>query len=288
MRFVGIKLCVILLLATIPALAAPSMPDIVYPRPESASDNRTRYPEMLLRLALSKSCPACKARPSATLMMQHRSLAELENGNGGITLAWSMTSNDRENHLLPVRIPIDRGLIGWRIPLVMPTIEEKLAGVRTAADLHAFTFGQGEDWPDYAILRSNRYLVYGTAQYETLFDMLAAGRFDLFPRSPIEIGAEARDHAASGMIIDSHIAIHYPAAFYFFVNKNNTALAAIVRRGLEISLTDGSFERLFQRTFGEEIRALHFENRVIIELNNPLVPPGLEHALSAPWQQSLH
>jgi hypothetical protein len=72
------------------------------------------------------------------------------------------------------------------------------------------------------------------------------------------------------------------------VNKNNTALVAIIRRGLEIVLADGSFERLFQHTFGEEIRALHFEKRVIIELDNPLVPPGLEHALTTPWLQPLH
>lgn len=273
-------------LFSLPAPAA-SLIDIVYPRPESQGDARTQYPSQLLRLALSKSCPLCRIRPSAALMPQGRALTELQIGSGEVNIVWSMTSVEREQQLQPIRIPIYKGLIGWRIPLVMPAAEAKLAMVRNVDDLRRFTFGQGEDWPDTEILQRNGLTVFVANQYDALFRMLAAGRFDLFPRAVIEIGPEALKHAASGMVIDSHIVLHYPAAFYFFVNRNNTLLADLVQRGLMQALDDGSFDRLLMKTFGSALRDMHFERRRVINLDNPLLPVQTPAVQSRLWLHPL-
>jgi hypothetical protein len=283
MRF-GWLTCLLFALGGVaPVLAAPAGPDVVFPRPESAGDARTRYPELLLRLALGSSCPACRIRPSHLTLLQNRALLELERGTGEVNVVWSMTSIEREQRLLPVRFPLDKGLIGWRIPLVMPATEAKLATVSGLASLRRFSFGQGLDWPDTAILRGNQLNVQGVVQYETLFKMLAAGRFELFPRSLIEIGQEARAHTGEGMLIDRHIIIHYPAAFYFFVNRDNAALAARLARGLAQIRADGRFAALFERTFGAELAAAHLERRRVIELANPLLPAATPVGDAALW-----
>ena len=56
---------------------------------------------------------------------------------------------------MPIRIPIYRGLIGWRIPLVSAANKDLLASVRTLDDLRRLRFGQRQDWADTPILRAN-------------------------------------------------------------------------------------------------------------------------------------
>jgi hypothetical protein len=128
---------------------------VLYPRPETADDARTDYPLRLLQLALSKSHTAYTLQPSSIVMDQGRALAELGRPGGGISIVWSMTSRERETTLLPIRIPIYKGLISWRIPLVADSNRDLLKNVKTLEQLRALTAGQGHDWPDTDILRSN-------------------------------------------------------------------------------------------------------------------------------------
>lgn len=74
---------------------------------------------------------------------------------GKIDVLWSMTTQEREAQLLPIRIPIDKGLLGWRIPLLRANRANLLAGATTLAGLHLWSAGQGHDWPDAEILKSN-------------------------------------------------------------------------------------------------------------------------------------
>ena len=101
------------LIATIcfPALAATL--EVRYPLQESAE----AYPVKVLELALKKSGVSYNAAPLQYQMPQGRALMELAK-DGELNVVWSITSNERERDLLPVRIPIDKGLYGWRLFLV--------------------------------------------------------------------------------------------------------------------------------------------------------------------------
>lgn len=245
---------------------------VYYPRPESATDPRVAYPLTLLQLALDKASAAVELRPSKAHMVQGRALSELERGSGTVHIVWSMTSRERESRLLPIRIPIYKGLIGWRIPLVRAQDVGALDGVASASDLRAFQAGQGHDWPDTTILRDNGLAVHGAPDYEGLFQMLQMGRFAYFPRSVIEVWAEAALHANKGIVVDPNLVLHYPAAFYYFVNRDQAALAQTLERGLEKAIADGSFDRLFHQHFDDELRSSALERRRVIELKNPLLP----------------
>jgi hypothetical protein len=260
-----------LLLLSVTTDAAPRL-DVVVPQPESATDSRSGFPEKLLRLALARSCPTCRVTQSRLVMLKPRAFIELAKTDGMVNVVWATTSQEREQRYLPIRIPIYKGLMGWRIPLVTPQTERRLAKVRNKADLEAFRFGQGKGWPDADILRSNHLMVQEVAGYDALFHMLGAGRFDLMPHSVIEIEPEAAAFAKDGLIVDTHIVLHYPDAFYYFVNRENTELAELLRKGLQMIRTDGSFDRLLLRTFGAALHNAHIERRLVIELDNPLLP----------------
>lgn len=255
--------------AAVPALAA----TVIFPRPLIDNDPRNDYPLALLRLALEKSGTPYGLKLAPIVMTQGRVLLEIAKGDGAVDIIATMTSQERESKMLAVRIPIDKGLYGWRLPLVRGDRQDLFADVHDLAGLRKLRSGQGHDWPDTGILRGNGVPVSANSSYEALFSMLSAGRIDYFPRAVIEIGPEAAAHPA--LAIDRHIAIHYPTAMYYFVNRDNTGLADAVKRGLEAAIADGSFERLFNQHFGAALRQARLDQRRVIELVNPLLPNGL-------------
>jgi hypothetical protein len=103
--------------------------------------------------------------------------------------------------------------------------------------------------------------------------MLVGRRFDYFPRSVVEVWDELESHAAT-LEVESRIALHYYYDAYFMVNKKNTRLAQDIDQGLEKAIADGSFDRLFDEHHGERLRKAHLDQRIVIELKNPLLTPG--------------
>jgi ABC-type amino acid transport substrate-binding protein len=222
-----------------------------------------------LALALGKANAPYHLLPSPQRMQQDRAFKELESDK--IHIAWSATSLEREEKTLPIRIPIYKGLIGWRLALVRKVDIHRFKDVTNLEQLKQFSAGQGHDWPDTQILRANGVKVIGSPTYDGLFKMLELKRFDYFPRSIAEIKAEADQNPE--LAIDPHIVLHYPMAFYYFVNKNNQKLANAINQGLEIAIADGSFDQLFAQYYRATMAQAKLEKRTVIELTNPLLPP---------------
>lgn len=274
-----------LLLGSLCGPIAVATTTIRFPPPESAEDHRSDYQFALLQLALARAGGDYVPARGTRVMPQSRALGELARCAGDVQVVASMTSRAREAELLPVRIPIQRGLIGWRIPLVPADRPDMLAHVRTAEDLRHLVAGQGPDWPDTEILRANGLPVSAGGQYQSLFRMLANHRFDYFPRSVIEIWPETDAHRADGLVADRHIVIHYPAAVYFFVCPRDARLAEAIRQGLEKSIADGSFGRLFDTYFASTLKRAELARRTIIELDNPLLGPETPLQRKELWLQ---
>jgi hypothetical protein len=241
------------------------------PKPEFEGDRRQDYATELLRLALSKSGTEYRIQVTQVAMTQSRSVLELEAGRT-IDVSPLPSSAEREARLLPIRIPIHKGALGWRIGLIRKGDQELLARVNTLKDLKGVRLAQGQDWPDTMILQANGISVITAKRDEGLFKMLEAKRFDYFPRSVMEIWDEQPNNADT-LVVEPHLALHYYYDSYFMVNRKNTRLAQDIRDGLERAIRDGSFDKLFQQYFGERIRKAHLETRTVIELQNPLLTP---------------
>jgi len=241
-----------------------------YPAPESEVDRRHDYPRELLQLALSKTKTDYRVEYSSIRMNQEREVLELEAGKN-VEVSSIPSSAEREARLLPIRIPVNKGLLGWRIGLVRQGEQNLFAKVKTLKDLDGVRIAQGFEWPDTRILESNGIKVISGATYQGLFKMLVAGRFDYFPRSVLEIWSEL--DANPSLEVEPRVALHYFYDAYFFVNKNNTTLAEDIRQGLEAAIADGSFDKLFQQHWGDRLRRARLAERTVIELRNPLLTP---------------
>lgn len=244
------------------------------PRHVSMPDPQLGYVHRIVELALNRAGSRLAIRPVDLDMTQGRTLVELAAGRSPIDVMWTVTDRQREaSGLLPVRIPIDRGLMGWRLLLVRRSELPEWAGVRTLKDLRGRLAGQGHDWPDTTILRANGLQVGTSSGYEALFRMLAAGRVDYFPRSILEIDAELAGGRHPTLAIAPGLMLHYPAAAYLFVSPTRPDLAAELRAGLEVAVADGSFQRLHREQYGATFKAHPVAPGAVLLLSNPLLPP---------------
>lgn len=224
----------------------------VYPPPEAAGDERHAYYWQLLEAALASNrgeYGAYSAKPFDSPMTFQRAAAEVESGRGRVNIVSRATNLDLEKRLRPVRIPLDKGLLGFRISLVMPETQVRLDQVRTLDELKQFTIGQSASWTDVRILQSAGFKLVLTDAYAPLFSMLGGRRFDLFSRGAIEIEAEWRANRDSvpGMMIERRFAIHYPMPRYFFVPRTaeGERMAQRIEHGLHRLRASGEFERRY-------------------------------------------
>ncbi|WP_249383903.1 transporter substrate-binding domain-containing protein [Chitinivorax sp. B] len=245
---------------------------ITYPKHQAVADPQLDYVLSVLHLALSKSGKAYELKQSRTAMVQSRAMLELKQNSGKVDVIWAMTDPIRESELLPIRIPIDRGLIGWRIALIRQGDERRFASISTLHDWAPLIAGQMHDWPDTGIMRSNGLTVSTTSNYESLFEQLAAKRIDYFPRSVIEVIPELDSHRKMGLAIEPMHVLRYRTAFYFFVSPKRPELAEDITRGLEAAIRDASLEALFWQHFGQAVRMLNLTSRRVTDLDNPLLP----------------
>ncbi|MDN3518185.1 hypothetical protein QWY84_11235 [Aquisalimonas lutea] len=244
--------------------------------PDSGEDRRDDYAIQLLELALSRT--EDDFGPFNLLeidlrMSQNRAIRELRDGRY-IDVLWTMTNRAREEKLVPIRIPLARGLLGVRVPVIRAGGAGLLDGVSTLPDLRDMRAGQLQDWPDTMILRHNGVPVTTATNYQSLFAMLARGRFHYLPRGIQELAAETRIYERYGLEPYRDLLLVYRAPSYFFVAPGDHTLALRIRIGLERALADGSFTRLMERhpATAPALTTLRRGQARIIRLRNPNLP----------------
>jgi ABC-type amino acid transport substrate-binding protein len=235
------------------------------------------YRWRLLDLALSRA-------PRANESLQLVPLTEDVSQNRAVQLLQSKvidvialgTNAEREAQMLPVKIDILRGIVGFRVFVIRAADQARIARMDESALRKQLTFGLNSQWADLPIMRANGFAVETSSSYENLFSMLAAGRFDAFPRGLNEASREieVRKESYPQLTVEKSKALYFPYPVYFWVNKDNKALAQRIERGLKLSLADGSFRKLFESYYAAEIAMMANTKRQIIRLENPILPPG--------------
>lgn len=245
---------------------------VTYPGPLYEGDEGHKYPEALLKLALEKTGVRYRMVPSQRIKQQSKALRQLRE-NIEVNVVWSMTDRQREDDLLPIRIPIEKGLIGLRVMLTHKNKPFYNKVVSTLADLLVYSPVQGIDWPDTKILQANGFNVLGAQSHVEAKNLLSRQQADFYPRSVIEVLSELRQEGADPDIrLKEGIALKYRAAMYFFVNKRNVTLAHLLEVGLERAIEDGSFDQLFYAHHSEMLELLALDEITYFELDNPLLP----------------
>lgn len=205
-------------------------------------------------------------------MVQGRALLELSKGDSTvIDIAAVATSIEREKDLLAVPVPIDGGLLGFRVCVVMRDQLEQFEGVGSIADLRArgLRIGQGLHWPDSSILQVNGVDVVTHSRYETLFLMLKNQRFECFARGVSEVLFDLDLENDPELAIEPSLLLTYPMLSYFFVGPDDHATAHRLQLGMDRAVADGDFSEFLDSYYGAALQELQLEQRKILVLDNP-------------------
>jgi hypothetical protein len=244
------------------------------------------YRWKLLELALAHADTGegpVRLIPSPDDVTQNRAVLLLQ--SGAIDVIALGTNHEREQDLLPVKIDILRGLVGFRLLIIRAADQASIATMDDRSLRTRLTFGLNSQWADLPIMQANGFSVVTSPGYESLFHMLAAGRFSAFPRGLNEAWREIDEYKNTypQLMIEQTKAFYFPYPVYFWVRKENVALAQRITRGLRMSLADGSFRRLFETYHAAEITAVEKDQRHVILLDNPILPAGTEMPDTSWW-----
>ncbi|MBC3766992.1 transporter substrate-binding domain-containing protein [Neptunicella marina] len=227
---------------------------------------------LLLTAALKASGTEYEARHADIPDIEQRYMMFLNNGD--INVMWKMTSNELEEQTLPIRIPLLKGLLGYRLFVIRKQDQAMFRQISYENQLKRLTAIQGLGWQDVAILRDNQYKVETTSWYKSIYKMLHNGYFDYYPRSVIEANTELNQHSFDDLQIEQTLLIRYPTAVYFFVQKDNQKLASAIEKGLKIMQQNGQFDALLFGFAKHKIalQKARLKQRKVFTLDNPRLP----------------
>lgn len=252
----------------------------IYPRALSTVDSQYMYDYDLLRLALERTRAEFgpyELRASDIGMSQARAAEEIHAGSGKVNIFARSTAVEHEVRMLPVRIPLDKGLISYRVFLIRQDDQQRFSLVRTLDDLRKLSVGSYTTWADTKILRDNGFNVVTGESYEGLFSMLVANRFDFFSRSVDEAYREydERKDRLPTMKVEEDLLLYFPTTRYFFVQRSPSGekLAKRVEYGLNLMIKDGSFDVLFKKYKESLINRAHLKKRRVFRIPNPYLSP---------------
>lgn len=233
---------------------------------------RQEYYIDLLQLALSYPCQQRFSLHASKLDLPKKRAFDLMNARQGIDVMFGSASIERVAEYRAVPFPLMRGLMGMRVALVSKEGKNRLQEIYTQSALARLRVGQFATWSDTEVLRANQFNLEAGSDLDGLYQMLARGRIDYFPRSVLEVLQNQQQYRHLELQIDPHILLYYPTAVYFYVAKDNKALADTLLCGLEQAQQDGKLDQLFDQYYGGLLQQLQIDQRRVFTLHNPLLP----------------
>ena len=258
------------------ASAATPVTVVTYRAAESALDRRNDYTIAVLKLALDKTRDEYGdyvLQPSLPMNTARARQALLTNSYANFIVKFSYDLELERAGLKRGGFEPDLDITSYRICFTRRTLLPRLQQIDSVQALRPFSHGQGSGWQDVTILRHNGFAVQEVGQYESLFKMVASGRFDLFCRGVNEAMPELQSHQnLQELALDSHLLLYYPLPRFFYTNARHSALLQRVDRGLEQAFVDGDLQKLWLNFYTNSISAAKLDQRQLLVLQNP----GLE------------
>ncbi|SMF38677.1 ABC-type amino acid transport substrate-binding protein [Alteromonadaceae bacterium Bs31] len=209
-------------------------------------------------------------------------------GGGRFDIVDSTVNPKRDENLLPVRFPIYRGLMGYRVLLIREGDQKRFDKIRTIEDMRSITVGGGFNWFDVKLVKKQNIPTIIASDLETLYRMLPAGRFDAILRGAQEVIIDEVRLHPQGQQLEKNLVLAYPLPVNYYMNKTNIELAKRIQRGLEIAQQDGSFKKLFDshRLIQETMERVKLEDRHFIYMCNPALSKDIPLDKAEYWYKA--
>lgn len=274
---------------------AHALDTVILDAPDSAIDRRNDYTTRLLTAILDRTRAQFgpyKLRYAPVYMYRDRLRSELLTGQN-VNVTAKATRPDWENSdLITIRIPVDKGITDYHLFLINREDQEKFHHIDSLDELRQLRLGVGHAWSSREIFLAAGFSVESVVNWENLYKMLEAHRFDYFPRALSEIFVEYDDRHATypEMAIEDSLMLYFPLPKYFFVSPQSPRLARRIESGFQAMIRDGSFDHLFMAYHKPLIERARFCSRRILRMENPqlssLTPLGHPEYWFDPYEDS--
>ena len=244
---------------------------LLQPPPEI--DTRVAYKNELIQLVLEQTKDEFGEYTIefvSSHMVRGRAMQELMKG-AIINVFISPSDAILEKNTICIRIPIRKGILGYRLLLIHKQDEARFKAVDTADDLKLLVAGLQSEWSTTKIMADEGYNVLRVHNYESLFKMLNARRFDYIPRGVHEIydELEARSKDIDNLMVEPHIVLLMPLPTYTYVSPKEQRLAKRIEIGLKKIIANGELDKLFNRYYADDITRANLSRRKVIEIKTP-------------------
>jgi hypothetical protein len=254
---------------------------------EGQDIDRNQYKTELIKLILKNSHIDC----NLLYYLQGRNggheeqVRKLERGI--ITVKTFGASQELEKQLIPIRIPIFKGLIGYRVFLINQGDRNKFDQIDSLEDLRKLTGIQGKGWTDIKILEDaglKQLAMPGNA----LFRMVdQGGRSDYFARAIYEAIGEIQTLKANypNITLEKRILLAYPFAMYFYFSPQYPKLAKKFAKGFAKIVANGTFDTFFygHPYIRNAIEKVHLDKRRRFSIPNRYLSPETRNLPAEYW-----
>lgn len=252
---------------------------VTYRAPESENDTRFNYPLALIKAAMEVT----KDQYGGYRLVEAPDMNFQRARQAGYIEKFenfvfeTAASRENESSLLSIKVPIAKGLYGFRIFLIQAGKQSLFDRVSTLDELKKLSIGLERTWPDVPILQKNGFKVVMGGEYEGLFRMLVHGRFDGFSRGVNEAFHEQGERVDSypGLAVEKSLCLYYPLPRYFYTTKKNTAFAQRLTKGLESLLSNGTFDKIWFKHHKRFLEQAKLEKRKVLRISNPFIPDSV-------------
>lgn len=200
-----------------------------------------------------------------------RAFERLQNDEAGFDAMISASNLAREEGLIPLYFPLERGLLGVRLCLINEAAQTAYSLVNKNTDFKHLSLKIVTDanWPDSEILQSNNIPIVELNSHTERLEYTRQNQNVCYSRSIFEIQSELAK--ANDLLIEADIVLVYPQADILYFRKNAAPLVEAVRFGLEQAYADGSFQEIYNKYFSKLIADNQLYERKILFLHSPLL-----------------
>lgn len=256
----------ILLWLSSSVLAAPKTITLVLP---AQNDNGHAYYHELLTRALEAQGISLVIETPYSHLPQKRVVKMVENDQ--LSLTWLLESEERDKHFAHVDVPLTNGLIGQRVLLIPPSLQERFNKVASLDDMRKtqLVAGLGERWLDITVWRNSQLPFYiQSGEWRDLYKKLSVtGEVNYFPRGVTEIYQESLLNPY--LAIEQHLLFQYRSDFVFYLSPQTAKYQGILEKALNNAKESGLMNSLIEKYWGESLTLLRLKQRQVIELKMP-------------------
>ncbi len=241
------------------------------------NDLRVHYKNRVLSLALEKTVAThgpYKVEYIELFTTSARTASEVQSGKI-INLFIGVTTQEREEATIPIRIPIRRGILNYRVLAIHENNLNKFSTVTELSELKKLAAGLRVGWATTDIFKKQSFSHYELVSLDGLYNMLNHNVIDYIPRGINEIYDEIAVRQPNKVIVEPQLIIFLPAPTYIFVSPNEVRLAERIEAGLEKMVSDGSLKALFYEFYTDDLEKADINNRRVITITNPDLPKSI-------------